>query len=191
MSAVRVAVFSVILVFAMCGVASAAEPHRWAVKIEKQPGLENFHRVTPNLYRGRQPAAEGMRSLESLGVKTVIDLRAFHSDSGEAKGTHLALERISFKTWHPEDGDVVRFLQIATAKKNQPVFVHCQHGSDRTGMMIAIHRIAIQGWTKREAIDEMTKGGFGFHPMWKNLIAYIEKLDVTALRKRAGLETVK
>ena len=175
------------LLFCACGLASAAEPHRWAVKIGNQPGLENFHRVTPNLYRGKQPTAEGMRSLQAVGVKTVIDLRAFHSDAGEAKGTKLAIERISFKTWHPEDADVVRFLRIATAKEKRPVFVHCQHGSDRTGTMIAIYRIAIQGWTKREAIDEMTKGGFGFHPMWKNLVAYIEKLDVEAVRRRAGI----
>lgn len=169
---------ALILLFAMCGLASAAE---------QRPGLGNFHCVTRNLYRGRQPTAEGMRSLEAMGVKTVIDLRAFHSDADEATGTKLALERISFKTWHPEDEDMVRFLQIVTARKNQPVFVHCQHGSDRTGMMIAIHRIAIESWSKREAIDEMTKGGFGFHPMWKNLVAYIEKLDVAALKRRAGV----
>ena len=173
------------LLLSVCVSATAARPRKWAEKIEK-PGLNNFHRVTPNLYRGRQPTAEGMRSAEAMGIKTVIDLRAFHSDAGEAAGTRLMLERISFKTWHAEDEDVVRFLKIATLRKNQPVFVHCQHGSDRTGMMIAIHRIAIQGWTKREAIDEMTKGGFGFHPMWKNLIAYIDKLDVPALKRRVA-----
>lgn len=173
------------LLLAACAVASGAESHKWAVKITDQPGLENFHRVTPNLYRGKQPTAEGLRSAEKLGVKTVIDLRVFHSDADEAAGTKLKLERISFKTWHAEDDDVVRFLKIVTARKRQPVFVHCLHGSDRTGTMIAIYRIAIQGWSKREAIDEMTKGGFGFHPMWKNLIAYIEKLDVEALKRRA------
>ena len=175
-----------ILLFVACGFASAAEHHSWAVKFER-PGLGNFHRVTPNLDRGAQPTAEGLRAAEKMGVKTVIDLRVFHSDADEAAGTKLLLERISFKTWHPEDDDVVRFLKVVTARKNQPVFVHCQHGSDRTGTMIAIYRIAIQGWSKREAIDEMTKGGFGFHPMWKNLVTYIEKADVAALKRRAGV----
>ena len=178
---------ALILLLAAGAVASGAESRKWAVKITDQPGLENFHRVTPNLYRGKQPTAEGLRSAEKLGVKTVIDLRVFHSDADEAAGTKLKLERISFKTWHAEDDDVVRFLKIVTAKKCQPVFVHCLHGSDRTGTMIAIYRIAVQGWSKREAIDEMTKGSFGFHPVWKNLIAYIEKLDIESLRKRAGL----
>ena len=157
-----------------------------AQKIERR-GLPNFYRVTPNLYRGAEPTAAGLRAAERLGVKTVIDLRAFHSDADEATGTKLTLEHISFKTWHPENDDVIRFLKLATAKKNQPVFVHCQHGSDRTGMMIAIYRIAVQHWTKRDAINEMTKGNFGFHPVWKNLVTYIEKLDVPELRQRAGL----
>ena len=170
----------------LCLVFQTAHARDKAEKIDRN-GLPNFYCVAPNLYRGAQPTAEGLRAAEKLGVKTVIDLRAFHTDTDEAAGTKLALEHISFKTWHPEDEDVLRFLKIVTARKNQPVFVHCQHGSDRTGMMVAIYRIAVQGWTKRDAIDEMTKGNFGFHPEWKNLVAYIEKLDVEAVRRRAGI----
>ena len=169
----------------LCVVFQTASARDKAEKIDRS-GLPNFYGVAPNLYRGAQPTAEGLRAAQKLGVKTVIDLRAFHSDAGEAAGTKLKLEGISFKTWHPEDDDVIHFLKIVTARKNQPVFVHCQHGSDRTGMMVAIYRIAVQGWTKRDAIDEMTNGGFGFHPMWKNLIAYIEKLDMPALKRRVA-----
>ncbi len=169
-------------------VSTNAAPHRpWAVKLE-QPGLKNFHQVTTNLYRCAQPDDAGMRQLEKLGVKTVINLRGFHSDTGELKGTTLRNERIYFNTWHPEDEDVVRFLKIITATNNAPFVVHCQHGSDRTGTMIAIYRIAVEGWTKDEAIEEMTKGGFGFHPLWENLIRYLRALDVDALKKRAGMK---
>ena len=163
-------------------------PHRpWAVKLE-QPGLKNFHQVTTNLYRCAQPGDAGMRQLEKLGVKTVINLRGLHSDTDELKGTALRNERIYFNTWHPEDEDVVRFLKIITATNGAPFVVHCQHGSDRTGTMIAIYRIAVEGWTKDEAIEEMTKGGFGFHPLWENLIRYLRALDVDALKKRAGMK---
>ena len=89
--------------------------------------------------------------------------------------------------WIELHDDVVHFLKIATSPKSQPVLVHCQHGSDRTGTMVAIYRIAVQGWSKRDAIEEMTKGDFGFHPMWKNLVEYIGKLNVSAIRRRAGL----
>ena len=165
--------------------ARGAEP----AKTMHPAGLKNFHRVAATLYRGAQPTAEGMRALEAMGVKTVINLRGFHSDADEAAGTKLALERISFKTWHAEDEDVVRFLQLVTARKNQPVFVHCLHGSDRTGMMVAIYRIVVEGRSKAEAIKEMIGPDFGFHPMWKSLVTYIEKLDAADLQRRAnGLE---
>jgi len=53
--------------------------------------------------------------------------------------------------------------------------------------MCAIYRVAVCGWTKDEALKEMTEGGFGFHPVWKNLKTYLDKLDVDALKKQAGI----
>ena len=168
--------------------AQAAEAHRpWATKLE-QSGVPNLHRVTTNLFRSAQPTAEGMKSIERLGIKTVISLRAFHSDEDEVESTTLKTERIRFNTWHAEDEDVVRFLKFVTATNTGPILVHCLHGSDRTGMMIAIYRLAVEGWPKDEAIQEMTSANFGFHPLWKNLIEYLEKLDVEALRKKAGIK---
>jgi protein tyrosine/serine phosphatase len=162
--------------------ASAAQ---WAEPLER-PGLSNLHRVTPTLYRGAQPTEEGFRELAELGVKTVVSLRGFHADE-IPRELPLAYERIPFKAWHPEDEDVVRFLQIVSDPARQPVFVHCQWGADRTGMMIAIERIALEGWTKDQALDEMTKGGFGFHEEWQNMIRYVRELDVEKLAREAGI----
>ena len=67
------------------------------------------------------------------------------------------------------------------------MFVHCQHGADRTGTATAVYRIVVEGWTKDEAIREMTQGGYGFHPLWANLIRYVRELDVDRLRREAGL----
>jgi protein tyrosine phosphatase (PTP) superfamily phosphohydrolase (DUF442 family) len=159
---------------------------KWAERL-KLPGVTNLHKVSENLYRGAQPTAEGMQQLEKLGIKTVVSLRSFHSDRGEMEGTALAYEHIFMKTWHPEDEEVVRFLRIVTDPNRTPVFVHCQRGADRTGTMCAIYRIAVQGWSKPEAIEEMTKGGFGFYEGRQNLIDYIQKLDVEGIKSRAKL----
>ena len=161
--------------------------NKWAERIEL-PGLPNLHKVSDDLYRGAQPTAEGMKQLEKLGVKTVINLRFLHSDRDEIKDAGLTYEHINMTTWNTEDKDVVRFMQIATDSSRTPVFVHCQHGADRTGTMCAIYRITIQGWSKDEAIEEMTKGGFGFHSIWQNLPDYIRKLDVEEIKRRAGLK---
>lgn len=174
------------------GASSAApvRPERWARPLEK-PGLPNLHRVSDAYYRGAQPSAAGMQELVRMKVKTVVNLRAVNSDRDEIGDAALAYEHISFKAWHAEDEDVVRFLRIVTDEKRKPVFVHCQHGADRTGMMTAIYRIAVEGWSKDDAIAEMTEGGFGFHSIWKDLVEYLRELDVERLRKEAGLPPSK
>lgn len=55
--------------------------------------------------------------------------------------------------------------------------------------MCAVYRIAIQGWSREEALKEMTGGGFGFHDVWVNLVPWIEALDLERIKKEAGLES--
>ena len=167
--------------------ASCERPSRWAQPIQR-PGLPNLHKVSDGLYRGAQPTAEGMRELKGMGVKTVVNLRKFHSDRDEIGDTGLAYEHIYFNPLHPEDKEVVRFLQIVTDKARTPAFVHCQHGADRTGTMCALYRIVVQGWSREDAIDEMTRGGFGHHERtFGNLRSYIRRLDLGRIKRRAGL----
>ena len=159
---------------------------KWAERIELL-GLPNLHKVSKELYRGAQPTTEGMKQLEKLGIKTVINLRSLHSDSDEVKSTALSYEHIIMTTWNVEDKDVIGFLQIVTDSSRTPVFVHCQHGADRTGTMCAIYRIAVQNWSKDEAVEEMTKGGFGYHIIWQNLPNYIRKLNIEDIKQSASL----
>jgi protein tyrosine/serine phosphatase len=171
--------------------AADSRPETWATPVAADPGLPNLFRVNASLYRSAQPSQEGFIFLDTHAslangdppIKTIVSLRAFNDDAPRIPAfSGLRLEQISFKTWHPEDEDVVRFLRITTTPALQPVLVHCQHGSDRTGTMVAIYRIAVEGWTKAQATDEMVNGGFGFHPFWKDLLRYIDELDVDAIK---------
>jgi protein tyrosine phosphatase (PTP) superfamily phosphohydrolase (DUF442 family) len=181
-----------IIIFVMVTAASGAEispadrPAHWAQLIQMQ-GVPNLHKVSDTLYRSAQPSAEGMKNLKAMGIETIVSLRSFHSDRDEIGDTGLAYEHIYMKAWHPEEEDVVRFLQIVTNPKRTPVLVHCLHGADRTGTMCAVYRIAVQGWGKEEALQEMTQGGFGFHGIWENLIRWIKALDIEGIKKRAGI----
>jgi tyrosine-protein phosphatase SIW14 len=162
--------------------------YEWASLIERE-GLPNLHKVSEELYRGAQPTAEGMKELKKLGIKTVINLRAFHSDRDEIGETELDYEHIPIPAWRLKEEHVIQFLKLVTDKSRTPVFVHCMHGADRTGVMSAIHRIVIEGWPKEEAIEEMTKGGFGFHKIWKNLIKIVEDLNIEEIKKKAAIES--
>ncbi len=154
----------------------------WAQALSLE-GVPNLHKITDNLYRSAQPTRLGMKNLKKMGIETIINLRSFHSDRDEIGSTGLAYEHIYMKAWHPERKEVVRFLQIVTNEQRAPVLFHCQHGADRTGTMSALFRIIIQGWSKEEAIREMTEGGYGFHKIWKNLPRWIEKLDIESIRQ--------
>lgn len=180
-----------LFVFCCIGMATplpaADRPDNWAAVVQVE-GLPNLHKVSPSLYRCAQPTAVGMANAKALGVRTVVSLRAFHSDRDEIGETGLGYEHLFFKTWHPEEEDVVKFLKIVTDPARAPVLVHCQHGADRTGTMCAIYRIVVQGWTREDAVREMTKGDFGYHEVWKNLPPWIMALDVETLRRKAGIE---
>lgn len=165
-------------------------PAEWAQPVALD-GVPNLHRVTPGLYRSAQPTAEGMKNIEKLGIKTVINLRSFHTDKDEIKGTALQGISIPINTWELSEQHVVQFLQAVTATNRAPVLVHCQHGADRTGTMCAMYRMAVQGWAREAAIREMTDGKFGFHAVWDNLIDFLKKVDVEAIRRKAGIAPAK
>jgi protein tyrosine phosphatase (PTP) superfamily phosphohydrolase (DUF442 family) len=148
---------------------------KFAVPRNDINGLKNFAKVSDVLYRGEQPTAEGFAALKKMGVKTVISLRAFHSDRSMLAGLGLYYNRMSIYTWDFRDEYVVNFLKLVTNPKYQPVFVHCQHGADRTGTMCAIYRTAVEGWSMSDAMSEMHN--FGFHTIWSNLKKYLESID--------------
>jgi protein tyrosine phosphatase (PTP) superfamily phosphohydrolase (DUF442 family) len=148
------------------------------------PGVSNLAEVAPGLWRSAQPDAVGFKNLRAMGIKTVVSLRRLSSDRPALRGLGLRYRHIHFAPWHAEEEDVIAFLKIATDPANQPVLVHCQHGADRTGTMVAIYRVYVQRWAMSEAMQELPR--FGFHSIWHNLRLYLERLDVSALRAKVA-----
>ena len=162
-------------------------PTHWAKPVDVN-GVPNFHKVSDTLYRSAQPTREGMKNIRAMGIETIVNLRSFHSDRDEIGDTGLAYEHIYMKAWNPEEEEAVRFLQIVINPKRGPVLVHCQHGADRTGTMCVLYRVAVQGWSKEEAVKEMIQGEYGFHGIWQNLVAWISGVDVEGIKKKAGIK---
>jgi protein tyrosine phosphatase (PTP) superfamily phosphohydrolase (DUF442 family) len=160
---------------------------KWAEPIEL-PGVPNLYKVSDDLYRGAQPSVEGMRQLEKLGIKTIVNLRFIFSDRGKIKDTGLDYEHIHMTTLYVKNTNVARFLKIVTDHHRTPVFVHCHYGIDRTGIMCAIYRIVVQGWSKDEAIEEMTENDFAFRRVQKNLVDYVHKLDINKISNSIALD---
>lgn len=178
----------------VCGAESTSNrrPADWANSVEMK-GVPNFYKVSDGLYRSAQPAsAEALHNLETsyLRIRTVINLSLSQSDLDKTGGTGLVYEHIPMTGWplFPKERQVIQFLQIVTDKKRAPVLVHCQHGADRTGIMCAIYRIAVQGWTKERALEEMIEGGFGFHGSKDgNMAQWINNLNIVEIKEKVGI----
>ncbi|CAK0811224.1 unnamed protein product, partial [Prorocentrum cordatum] len=147
--------------------------YRWAERLEEAEGVSYAARVTRGLYRGSFPDNEGVAWLRRLGVRTIINLNG-HNSSGYRRVVleqgiryeHLPLSPMRA----PTEEDVARFFEILGDWSASPIYVHCLHGVDRTGTMIALFRIREQGWRNDEALAEMIYfGNSGF----KNLRLFV------------------
>ena len=166
-----------------CQTANSGDAIRQTVASDNIPaGVPLFAKVSDNLYRGAQPTKQGFAELKNIGVKSVISLRIFNSEKDMVSDMGFRQFHISCKTLHPEEEDVIEFLQIVTNPANQPVFVHCRQGTDRTGMMVAVYRMVIQNWPREKALAEMK--AFGFHDIWDPLEDYIEEVNVEQIKSK-------
>lgn len=172
------------LILAYSHVFALERPETWARPVEID-GVPNLHRIDQRVMRSAQPSALGLQRLSELGVRTVVNLRANHDDQMLLNSPELELVRIPINTWNINDRQVAAAMRaIRSATRNGPVLIHCQHGADRTGLISAVYRILDQGWSKEQALEELTKGGYGFHPIWKNIPRYIQDLDIEKLKKQ-------
>lgn len=144
--------------------------------------LENFHKVDEGVYRSGQPNTSSFQWLEENNFKEVLNLRRYHSDNDEAKYTNLKLHRIKVRASRVKEKHLLQAMRIIRDRKGN-ILIHCHHGSDRTGAVIATYRIIYQGWTKEDAIKEMKEGNYGFHGIYRNLPKLIQNLDIEKFKE--------
>ena len=148
-------------------------------------GLENMYRVDEGIYRSEQPDREQFEALEKYGIKEILNLRYWHSDTKHAKDTGLTLHRVRMNAHHANDFDVVAALRIIKNRKG-PILIHCHHGSDRTGLIVAMYKLVFRNKSTTETIDEMVNGGFGFHKIYDNIVRYVSNADLDNIRKQVN-----
>jgi hypothetical protein len=147
---------------------------RLAKVLPAAQGVDYAAQVAPGVFRGGMPDDVGVQWLRAQGIRTVINLRHYHGDSeGElVRAAGMRYERIALEsTDAPEPEQVQRFLEIVRDPSAQPVYVHCLHGVDRTGTMIAVYRMTVDGWTNSDALAEMEH--FGAHSVLHDLRRFV------------------
>ncbi len=147
------------------------------------PGLPNLGKVHENLYRGGQPeaAAGGYHSLQELGIEIVV---TFRNDADDVEPERTRLEALGIRLVHipwsgfqkPDNHQVAQFLELLQQQRHRKIFVHCRRGAERTGVMLAAYRIAVQGWPAEPALAEME--AFKFRGFWfRHLKHYVRNFQ--------------
>jgi len=148
-----------------------------ALPVKVQAELVRFHEVVPGkLYRGGQPETpEDFETLRKQGIRTIINLKTTDDEiewEGET-ARHFGITMISRQTgsfFSPSDEHVNEIQEMLIDPTLQPVYIHCRHGKDRTGLMVGIYRVEQQGWTPNDAYAEMR--AIGFNPWLLGLRSY-------------------
>ena len=138
--------------------------------------IPNFQQVSAGVFRGGRPETGDVAALKrNYGIRTIINLenKDYVIRDEEQDANRFGIEFFSFEMGteiRPRDSDVNAILEILKDPRQAPVFVHCHHGQDRTGLIIGLYRVEVQGWSPAQAYQEMLK--IGFHPQYRPLDQY-------------------
>jgi tyrosine-protein phosphatase SIW14 len=157
----------------------AVNPPAFAEKIYV-PGISDFGRVNYFLYRGSQPKDDGVEQLKQFGIDTIVDLRGeFHGlmEKERLRAESLGMRFINLpgSGWAtPKDEEIAQFFSLLRERPRRKIFIHCWLGGDRSGMFIAAYRIAFEGWSPQQAIQEMRS--FHYLHFWHpNMARWVER----------------
>ena len=153
--------FVVVLLLAAGNLAGA-----WQRGLPPSEGIVNFGKVNDTLYRGAQPDALGIKNLKKLGVKTILNLRmgneAWKGEEAEAAANGIVYTNVPMDgITRPTHEQIAKALAIIDGLPS-PVFVHCKHGCDRAGTIVACYRIRHDRWSSASALQEAEHYGISW-----------------------------
>ena len=126
-------------------------------------------KVTDNIYRG--PRIDDFTPLVDLKISTILNLEDDECAIVNEKSivSKLNIQCISLpmsEIYRPSQKQLLDAVNAIIS--NQPIYVHCLHGCDRTGMVIAAYRIIVEHWSVEDAGEEAVNMGhkWYFPPYW-------------------------
>jgi protein tyrosine/serine phosphatase len=181
----RMFVSALALILARGALAEDASPDGGVTELTS--ALTNFHEVDPGaVLRGARPTPEGVAALAKAGVHTLIDLQGgdlesvslrkvvgfaeagekpenIDAEQKEVESHGMRFVHLPLNSLHRltpgEVSEVMAALRTLHDPTSQPVYLHCEHGHDRTGLVMALYRVRYDHWTPKAAYAEMVALG--------------------------------
>ena len=125
----------------------------------------NLHEVIPGkFYRGAQPSAQSLENLiRKYKIRTVLNARGccwpdrWYTDEAEVcQRLGVNLEDVCFSAVHLPSRDELRVLIDVLDNAEQPIFVHCRQGADRTGIVSMAAELLLEGSTYDHARGQLS-----------------------------------
>ncbi|MBM3992582.1 MAG: hypothetical protein FJ303_00250 [Planctomycetes bacterium] len=135
----------------------------------------NVHEVIRGqLYRGAQPSAASLESLiHKYKIRTVLNVRGccwpdkwYTTEAEVCQRLGVNLEDVCFSAVHLPSRHELRQLLDVLDSAEKPIFVHCRHGSDRTGIAAMVAQLLLDGQTFGSAHRQLSLR-YGHMPVGK------------------------
>jgi len=176
-----------IAAFLLCAGSRSAIPNNEDFKANDINTIPNFRKINSNINAGGRPGEQGVKQLAQMGIRTIVDLETgiftkepevVKREEKEAQELGIMFQKVPMHSFMiPSKEKVGEAVDLIADSNNQPVFIHCEHGKDRTGIVIAIYRMKIDGWPAERAYKEMKKNGFHWYLFWwkRRIFEYINR----------------
>ncbi len=154
--------------------------------LAKSIGIKNLTNPTDGIYRGARPLSKfEVTQLSQMGIKSILNLQGgdlrnksrkyiakyepgelpvkIEEEKINAEELGLNFLNTPLNSIKPvttdDDKRIDQALEFMKDQANQPVYVHCEHGVDRTGLLIALYKVKYLNIDPKLAHQEWVKLG--------------------------------
>lgn len=157
----------------------------WAKKVD-YTGLENLYKLNDSIFRSEQPDSIEFANLKRIGIKSILNIRTQQKDKAISGNQDFNYYFVRMRAERIRDVEIEKTLKIIKDAP-KPILIHCKHGSDRTGIVIAMYRIVFENRTKEEALNELQNGGYSYNKIFINIPRYIKEVNILKIRNNLVL----
>jgi protein tyrosine phosphatase (PTP) superfamily phosphohydrolase (DUF442 family) len=146
-----------------------------------------YTQVDSSLWRGPRPTSNDLATIKAQ-FATVISLEGLDEDAKELlelRPVLLVSRPISF--WQIYFTGITQLalydILSAIAEAQKPALVHCEHGRDRTGLVVAAYQVIAHGMSKDGAMEQAIEFGYryylnlGLNRTWEHFSATLPRTE--------------